>query len=65
MSAASRIRLIPSSTVSGSALLPAIRVGEIRVITGRSEKRVDALVSFLPRDDLDGYDAVIPQDVLI
>lgn len=65
VSVASRVRLIPSSTVSGSTLLPAIRVNKIKVISGKIEKRVDALVSFVPRDDLSGYDAVIPQDVLI
>lgn len=65
VSAASRVRLIPSSTVLGSTILPAIKVNKIKVISGKSEKLVDALVSFVPRDDLSGYDAVIPQDVLI
>lgn len=62
---ASKIRLIPSSTISGNALLPAIKVQNIKIIYEKNEKNIDALVSFVNQNDFGGYDAVIPQEVMI
>ena len=67
ISVASKIRLIPTSGVVGESLLAAIRINEIKVIYGggKREKSLDALVSFVDKNDFSGYDAVIPQEVMI
>ena len=65
VSAASKIRLIPAGTVAGDKLLPAIKMKSIKIKRGKREKDVDALIAFVKRDSFDGYDAVIPCDILI
>lgn len=62
---ASKIRLIPSATISGNALLPAIKMKNIKVVCGKEEKNIDALVSFVKCEDFSGYDAVIPHEIMI
>ena len=59
------IRLIPAGTVSGNALLPAIRLKKIMLVCGKRKKEIDALISFIDREDIDGYDAIIPDEIMI
>lgn len=61
---AASIRLIPAGTVSGNTILPAIRVKKIRLVCGKKKKDIDALISFVDRDSIDGYDAIIPDEIM-
>lgn len=60
----SKIRLIPSSTIMGEGVLPAIRIKRTRIISKGKEKELDALIAFVNKDDLSGYDAIIPSAVI-
>lgn len=62
---AAAVRLIPSGTVAGDSLLPAIKLKSIKIKNGKREKEVDALVAFVKRDGFSGYDAIIPNDIMI
>ena len=65
MRAAMRMRLIPSKTVSGEALLPAIKPDGAILICGKRKKELDIYVAFVGGKDLSGYGAIISSECII
>ncbi len=61
-----RIRLIPTHTATGEALLIALRVDEIQICTDKSPYTVDALIALSAlQGRADGASALIPSELLI
>lgn len=61
-----RIRLIPTHTATGEALLIALRADEIQVCTDKSPHEVDALIALSSlKGRADGASALLPCELLI
>ena len=60
-----RIRLVPSRTVSGEALLPAIRMKSTTLIFDGRRKDLDAYIAFVPKETVGGCDAIISNELII
>ena len=64
ISLAMRVRPILSKTVSGRALLPAIRFKNVSVILGKRRKQLDTYIAFLNDENISGYDAIISNELI-
>ncbi|MBR4872713.1 MAG: sigma-E processing peptidase SpoIIGA, partial [Clostridia bacterium] len=62
---ATRMRLIPASSVGESRLMPALRPDCIVVRVGNQTRKADALVGFAPLSATpSGVDAIVPPSLL-
>jgi hypothetical protein len=62
---ASKIRLIPSKTISGSRILPALKFDSITLILGKRKKELDVYVALINDEASGGFDAIISEDATI
>ena len=62
---ASKVRFVPSRTVSGSVLVPAVRPKSVKLISGKGEKSLDIYVALVRDGTIKDYDAIISSEVLL
>ena len=60
-----RIRFVPSRTVGGSMLLPALRMRNTELISGRQRKKLDVYIALVPPRTFNEYGAIIPSELII
>lgn len=65
MGIASTMRLIPSTTLGGSSLLPARRFRDVRVKIKNEEKPIDVYIAFVKGETLGNHDAIISDKTII
>ncbi len=61
----SKIRLVPSKSVTGESLLPALRFNDIRLKKGREVKHLDVYIAFVAEGLFGEYDAIISDEAII
>ena len=64
-SLASKIRFIPSVSVGGSALLPAMRFKRTFIICGKMQKETDAYIAFITDGSLGERQGIISNELII
>lgn len=64
LSVASRVRLVPTKTVEGEALLPAIRFKSARAVLRKGEKELDVYVAFVRGRISDTCNAIISSEAI-
>ena len=62
---ASKVRFVPSRTVSGSVLVPAVRPKSVKLISDKGEKALDIYVALVRDGMIKDYDAIISSEVLL
>ena len=65
ISLAMRIRPIFSKSIGGNSLLYAMRFKSVRVICGKMTKEVDVYIGFIDNEDINGYDAIISDELIM
>lgn len=60
-----KLRLIPTKSVSGESVLPAIKFKGAYADTGKERKPLDVWVAFVPQNSLGEYDAIISDEAII
>jgi len=63
ISLAMRVRLIPSSSVAGERLLPALRFESTVLKCGKKRKELNVYVALLKNASFGGYDAIASQEL--
>ena len=61
----SAIRFVPAKTVTGSVLVPAVRIKVARIISGNIEKDIDIYVALIDEGKIENFDAIISGEVLL
>ena len=59
------IRFVPSKMISGKVLLPALKFRRVVLIYGKERREIDVYIAFLRDEIIDGYDAIISNEVII
>lgn len=62
---AARIRLIPGKSVTGSSIIPAVRLDAPMLVIGGRTKEIDVYFALVPQEMLGEYDAIISHDATI
>ena len=61
----SKIRLVPSKSVTGEGLLPALRFKDVRLKKGREVKYLDVYIAFVGAGSFGEYDAIISDEAIV
>lgn len=62
---ATRVRLVPSRTVSGSVLLPAVKFKKVSIIVKGKVKEIDVYIAPLPAELLGVHEAIISHEIIV
>ena len=61
----SKIRLVPSKSVTGEGLFPALRFKDVRLKKGREVKYLDVYIAFVGAGSFGEYDAIISDEAIV
>ena len=62
---ASKVRFIPSNSIGGNMILPAMKFKKITMITDKSKKDLDIYIAFVSDKTFGEYDAIISEETTI
>ncbi len=63
-SVASGVRLVPTKTVGGGALLPAVRMKSVKLVSGKREKELDVYLALVKGKISDTHNAIISSEAI-